>query len=815
MMPGMRTIASKLLACGLGVAFFLAASRYPLQGTWLIPILALYAVLLGWRFQLCLFVLPALLPVLDLAPWTGWFFIEEIDLLLLLTAAFGYWKMDGCPLGARLPGWAYPCIAVLLLAYAIGIWRGLLPLSAIDINSFTDYLSPYNSLRVGKSWLWAMLLLPIMLRYSGSDLTNIKRYFVPGMLTGLALVSCAAIWERWIFPGLMNFSSDYRTTAPFSGMHTGGAALDGYLALSFPLLSIWLLARQSQIKVVAAIFLLAAGGYAGLSTFSRGLYAAYACSGAIMAMLLVAPALKKQSWPSMRRLSFTIGVLALIMYALSDVFSSAGYRGFAAALALLLAAGVLGTMRIGWQLWPTTLLCSIAIDATLGSLLSLNEAARGMLKPPYLLFIASMLTFAALFAVLRHRKALILIAFWSMALSALWISYHWSGAAALRPAGFVIALALTLIAINARANLWHIERSSVALAASTAIALALMIPFSASYYALERFGSSRSDLDDRVRHWTQVLGIMDRDLQTQALGMGLGKFPVTYRWRNPLGELPASMSYLDESNQDANSNLGSDPEIDHDIRNRYLRLFAPQYPAGYGEVLRLLQRLPIRPDTDYLLTFDARRQDERSGLNIAICERLLLYPKNCLPTPPFALPPGPDWQHHTLRLASSTLGAASWPARAPIQIAIAVGGDHGFVDIDNISVREGMTGVELIRNGTFSNGNDGWFFSSDRHHLPWHAKNMALNLYFELGWLGVLSFFSLFFCTIVHLLVQAGRGSIHAASYLAALVGFQMVGLFDSLLDVPRLALLFYLVLLFALMLPARPRTQQLRKSSP
>jgi cbb3-type cytochrome oxidase subunit 3 len=92
---------------------------------------------------------------------------------------------------------------------------------------------------------------------------------------------------------------------------------------------------------------------------------------------------------------------------------------------------------------------------------------------------------------------------------------------------------------------------------------------------------------------------------------------------------------------------------------------------------------------------------------------------------------------------------------------------------------------------------------------------MALNLYFELGWLGVLSFFSLFFCTIVHLLVQAGRGSIHAASYLAALVGFQMVGLFDSLLDVPRLALLFYLVLLFALMLPARPRTQQLRKSSP
>jgi hypothetical protein len=463
-------------------------------------------------------------------------------------------------------------------------------------------------------------------------------------------------------------------------------------------------------------------------------------------------------------------------------------------------------MQIEWKLWPTTLLCSIAIQAVLGSVLSLNEAARGMLKPPYLLFIASTLAFAAISAAVRQRNALVLIAFWCMALSALWISYHWGGAVALRPAGFVVALALVLIAINVRTNLWRIERSSVALAASAAIVLALMIPFSASYYAVERFGTSHSDLDGRIRHWMQVLSMMDGDLQTQALGMGLGKFPVTYRWRNPQGELPASMRYLDENSHD---------ETDHETNNRYLRLFAPQYPAGYGEVLRLLQRLPVRPDTDYLLTFDARRQDERSGLNIAMCERLLLYPKNCLPVPPFVLPPGPEWQHQRLRLASSTLGAGSWLMRAPTQIAIAVGGDHGFIDVDNISLREETTGVELLRNGTFSNGNDGWFFSSDHYHLPWHAQSLTLNLYFELGWLGTLSFFSLLLCTIIHLLLQAGRGSIRAASCLAALAGFQIVGLFDSLLDVPRLALLFYLVLLASLMLPARPWPRQLRKSPP
>ena len=797
----MRDIASKLLALGFGVAFLLAASHYPFHDTWLAPILLIYAGLLGWRPQLCLFALPVLLPVLDLAPWTGWFFIEEMDLLLLLTAAFVYWKMDVFKPSARLPACAWACIAVITLAYLIGIWRGLLPLPALDANSFADYLSPYNSLRIGKSWFWAIVLLPILLCCAGRDLVNIERYFIPGMLSGLALVSCAAIWERWLFPGLMNFSSDYRTTAPFSSMHTGGAALDGYLALSFPLLAIWLLARSSRLKVAAAIGLLAAGGYAGLSTFSRGLYAAYACSTAIIATyltypLLVALKLKNTPWGNMRRLAGAIGAMLLIMYALFNVFSSAGYRGFAAALAVLLAAAIVATRRIPWKLWPTTLLCSIAIEVSLGSLLSLNQSAGGMLKPPYLLFMVSALAFVGALAAPRNRLFVLLIAFWCLALSALWVGSHWGGMAALRPGALVVAIAVGLIAVNtvARTPLWRIDRTSLTLASAMAILLALMIPFSASYYAVERFSTTRSDLEGRVRHWTQVLDIMDGDQLTQAFGMGLGKFPVTYRWRNLQRELPGSISYLDE------------------INNRYLRHFAPQYPAGYGEVLRLLQRLPIRANTWYVLAFDVRRPDDRSWLNISICERMLLYPKNCVHAPLGVLPPGANWQHHTLRLDSAHLGAGNWLARAPTQLEVAVGGGPTFVDIDNISVREENSGVELIRNGAFEDGNDGWFFSSDRHHLPWHAKNLALNLYFELGWLGVLSFFSLLLYAIAHLLAQAGHAGIRATAYLAALAGFQVVGLFDSLLDVPRIALLFYLVLFVALMLPSNAPPHPSRK---
>jgi hypothetical protein len=69
----------------------------------------------------------------------------------------------------------------------------------------------------------------------------------------------------------------------------------------------------------------------------------------------------------------------------------------------------------------------------------------------------------------------------------------------------------------------------------------------------------------------------------------------------------------------------------------------------------------------------------------------------------------------------------------------------------------------------------------------------------------------------MQLLAQAGQDRIRAAAYLASLIGFQVVGLFDSLLDVPRLALLFYLLLLAALMQPSRTRpfSHQRRKWPP
>jgi hypothetical protein len=63
--------------------------------------------------------------------------------------------------------------------------------------------------------------------------------------------------------------------------------------------------------------------------------------------------------------------------------------------------------------------------------------------------------------------------------------------------------------------------------------------------------------------------------------------------------------------------------------------------------------------------------------------------------------------------------------------------------------------------------------------------------------------------------LTAGHARDHplAPATAAALVGFLVVGLFDSLLDMPRVAFAFYLLLGAALVLPAAANAS--RKASP
>lgn len=780
-------LATRALALCFGVAAACALRLYPQQHHLLLPLLAAYAAIVLWRPASWLLLLPALLPVLDLAPWTGWFFFEEIDVLLLITAALGYWRLAGLAPVCRLPAWAPPALALLTLVYLVGTWKGLQPLTAPDLNAFNNYLSPWNSMRIAKSWFWAMILLPLLLRYPRQSL-------LPGMLAGLALVALAALRERVIFPGLSNLASDYRITAPFSAMHTGGAALDGYLALTMPLVALWLVGRQPRWKSAAAVLLLMLAGHAGLATFSRALYGAMAISGLILAGALLLPALARHL-RQRAHLALASLFALLVLWTLFQVFASSGYRGLAAATPMLAAACLLcGAPRLRSTLVPG-LPCALAIEGLLVLLLtSLPPLGDGLLKPPYLLFVLAALGFGA--GVLAQNVAAAVIAFFCIVCNTLWIAWHWGGAGALPPMLLAVALALLLIGATSdktfaapKKSAWHPSRASWSSAAAGLALLVLVIPVSASYYAGERFSTTGGDWQRRLRHWSQALAMMDDDAATRWTGMGIGRFPATYYWRNRVGEAPGRLVYVDEPG------------------NRYLRLVAPGYAQGYGELLRLLQQVTLVPQQPYLLGIDVRRSASLPILQLRLCQRQLLYPQNCVAAPLRLLPPDGQWHRYQVALDSAVLGSGHWPLRAPVQLELAAAGagtSAATLDIDNLSLLDVTGQRELLANGNFSEANNYWFFSSDRHHLPWHVKSFALNLYVDMGWLGLLAMAAVLLPAMASLLRQAcanDRPERLAPIYLASLSGFLAVGLFDSLLDVPRVGLLFFLVLLTSMLI--------------
>ncbi len=375
------------------------------------------------------------------------------------------------------------------------------------------------------------------------------------------------------------------------------------------------------------------------------------------------------------------------------------------------------------------------------------------------------------------------------------VARHWGSEAALTDALALAGVACAMIVLNRRLDrpLWRIDRSSVTGAALCAIVFALVIPIAGSYHTGTRFKTVSADIDVRLAHWNEALTMMTPDLSTSMFGMGLGRYPDTFFWKNTHGETPGSYSYVLEGRG-----------------NQVLRLGTAQYARGYGEPIRMLQHVAVRPGQRYRLALDIRRSDPEVKFSMMVCERWLLYPRNCA-QPPLKLEAADGaWHHYEVELASQGLGRGTL-LRAPTQLEMATYGKAGFLDVDNVSLVSVGGTDNLVHNGSFSAANDNWFFSSDRNHFPWHAKNFLVNTYFETGWLGLGAIGVLIVYLAGLLTMRALHGELEAAVSLAALSGFLLVGLFDSLFDVPRLTLVFFLVACSACMLPAKAVRQRRR----
>jgi hypothetical protein len=334
-LPAADTIVWAAASLALGAAALFLAANHPLWPLAAVAALAAWILVAGRFPAAWLFVLPACLPALNLSPWTGWIGIEELDLLVLGTAAAGYAGLarQTAPRAPPLSALGRSVVAVVATLTVWGLWRGVADAGGVGLGWFQGYTEPLNSWRIAKSTIHALLLLPLLRRVWFTDAALAARRVAAGMLAGAAVVTLAVLWERAAHPGLLDVLTPYRTTALFWEMHVGGAAIDAYVVLCTPFVAWAVWAARTRWQWAAAALFAALWAYTCLTTFSRGVYV-----GAAVALLVLGTALPAargpRGWPVARAVLFVLGAAVL----LAVVLESWGYVAAVLALVALAAA---------------------------------------------------------------------------------------------------------------------------------------------------------------------------------------------------------------------------------------------------------------------------------------------------------------------------------------------------------------------------------------------------------------------------------------------------------------------------------------------
>lgn len=804
--------ASAALGCACAAVGAWMAWHHPLSPLLgLVVFIALMALAMIWP-RAAWWLVPAALPVMGLAPWTGWITFEEFDLLVLALAAGGLIRHGGSSLSrapavgsTHLPpaqGFsAMAWLGVMLFAASalVALWRGFGDAGGFSFGWFQGYHEPMNSVRLAKSFFLALLLWWVWRRTDSEAAAANAQALSLGMTLGLVAVSLLAGWERAAFPGLLNFSSDYRTTALFWEMHVGGAALDGFLALTVPFSVAELLQARSRWRWILAALTMLLAAYVCLTTFSRGVYLAVPLAMGLTFVLYrrqgnLSKGMQAEAARGPAGLVLPM-VLALVFTACAAwMFPTSGYRGL---LALLGAFGLMIVLsphlhRLTAQQWVASGFGALLLGSLLWAL------SQAWAKGAYIAYaLAAALT--ALLAISSTwganangrqptHTALAcaaggLLVVWSAMVG---VALHWGGEVAAWRALVPVLVLMAVLVLASRRPTWPWPRQGrvqLSLIGSLAIGAVVVGIFLGGSYMGQRFSTGSQDMQGRLQHWQIGLDALTSPMDW-ILGKGQGRFPAAH----------------------FNSGRVEDQTGDYRLReegdNRYVVMSSGKHVLGWGEMFRLSQRVspPVGSSTVQLDV----RATSHLVLHLEVCEKQLLYNDACVVQqvrvqPDEVSPNGGGWQPIRVVLQGDRAPHRG-DGYAPklLMFSVSLYSQGSVVDIDNLQLTD-SSGASLLRNGGFEQDLASWFFTSDRHHMPWHIKSLFMHVLFDQGVVGLGLWLALTAGALWRLSVGSARNHTLAPPLAGALLGFGVVGLFDSLLDVPRIAALYYLLVLIGL----------------
>jgi hypothetical protein len=367
-------------------------------------------------------------------------------------------------------------------------------------------------------------------------------------------------------------------------------------------------------------------------------------------------------------------------------------------------------------------------------------------------------------------------------LTSKWASNDWGQSLAITLAVSLVILSAGMFIGSRMRRVIDIKGLITSLIVVTSL-ITVCVPIASGSYIKNRFNTVGGDFNGRLAHWKHAVELMQPGWETVAFGMGLGVFPRAYAWGSAVS---------------GNKEGASIVQLQQEPLNTYLRL-------GATMDLTLGQRISLGAGQNYSLSIDVKAPAHQSKLGISICRRYILHPTlwnpTCLYYEKAIERRSGKWQTLRWNFNIGNIGDNFQIGRRPLVIRISNGLPHNEVassvyrpiDCDNIALWNPQ-GDNLLINGDFGAGLDRWYLYTDFYHLPLHIKNLWATVYFEQGLFGLAAFGSLALYTIILGVRLSRRGDSFATILLASLLGFFSVGLIGTLLDVPRVSFLFFLL---------------------
>jgi hypothetical protein len=330
---------------------------------------------------------------------------------------------------------------------------------------------------------------------------------------------------------------------------------------------------------------------------------------------------------------------------------------------------------------------------------------------------------------------------------------------------------------------WRVKAS---LTLSVALVLEVVLVLEGGNFMSKRLASAEQDLSSRVAHWKHGIGLL-KSPADWLLGKGLGRLPANYAAQVPNEEFPGDARHHQEHQ------VG---RADHP----FVTLYGPKTQARLGGVFALTQRVSVTEPGGYRVQMHVRVA-RNSHLELYLCERHLLYDRICqtafLQIQPIKEAEQASWQTLTVALEGLPLGHERWFAPRLKMFSVSAVDVGGKVDLDNIAL-VGQSSSNLLTNSDFSAGMSHWFPAAQGHFLPWHLDNLLLEILVERGLIGLLAWLMLVTFVLWHLVLGCARLDPIAPYVAASLVAVLLVGLVSSVMDAPRIAFLFWLLLFLA-----------------